>query len=88
MGGAGDGAWGEGEAWRAPLQLGAQRPARRAKLALGHEASAAGRPSSPTWRMVRGCSALPIMIEERQAREASMARTLRLGWRRRGGGDQ
>ena len=26
--------------------------------------------------MVRGFSALPIMIEERQAREASMARTL------------
>lgn len=26
--------------------------------------------------MVRGCSALPIMMEERQAREASMARTL------------
>lgn len=30
----------------------------------------------PTCRMVRGFSALPIMIEERQAREASMARTL------------
>ena len=33
--------------------------------------------------MVRGCRAFPIMMEERQAREASMVRTLQ---RRSGGG--